>query len=50
MWGSISSITYDTAIKVFGKKKKKNANWVEAFCPEMEPVMTAKRTALPKYK
>ena len=29
LWGSISSITYDTAIKVFGKRKKKNANWVE---------------------
>ena len=48
LWGFISSITSDTAIKVFGKGK--NANWVEAFWLEKEPVITAKRTALLKYK
>ena len=47
---SISSITYDTAIKVFEKRKRKNANWVEAFWLEMEPEITARRTALLKYK
>ena len=50
LWGSISSITYDTAIKVFEKRKSKNADRVEAFWLEMEPVITAKRTALLKYK
>ena len=47
LWGSKTSITYDTTIKVLGKRKRKNANWVEAFWLEMEPVIiTAKRTAL----
>ena len=32
------------------KRKRKNANWVEAFWLEMEPVITAKRTALLKCK
>ena len=50
LWGSISSITYDTTIKVFGKRKRKNADWMEDFWLEMEPVIAAKRTALLKYK
>ena len=50
LWGSIRSITYDTAIKLFGKRKRKNAHWVEDFWLEMEPVIAAKRTALLKYK
>ena len=35
---------------MFGKRKRKNANSVETFWLEMEPVITAKRTALLKYK
>ena len=38
------------AIKVFGKRKRKKFDWVEAFWLEMELVITTKWTALLKYK
>ena len=44
LWGPINSITDDIAIKVF--RKRKNANWLEDFWQEMEPVIAAKKDCL----
>lgn len=41
-WDSIKTITHESAVKVFGKRNKKNADWFEASWPEMSKVTEAK--------
>ena len=49
-WSSLRITIYSTAVSVYGKKERKNADWVEANITELEPVINGKRTALIKYK
>lgn len=49
-WKYIRDTIYDTAMSTLGRQEKKNQDWFEANLSVMEPVITAKRNALIKYK
>ncbi|KAK2555651.1 Craniofacial development protein 2 [Acropora cervicornis] len=49
-WDTLRDAIYDSAMSTFGKKERKNADWLEAHWDKMEPVTEAKRKALLDYK
>ena len=49
-WAHLRDAVYSAAITAYGKKTRKNADWLEAHWEEMEPVTEAKRKALLAYK
>ncbi len=49
-WSHIRDAIYNSAMTTFGKGVKKNPDWFEAGIIELEPAITAKRTALLNYK
>lgn len=49
-WAHLRDTVYSTAINVYGKKERKNADWFEEHWAEMEPVTERKRKALLAYK
>ncbi len=49
-WSHIRDAIYNSAMTTFGKWVKKNPDWFEAGIIELEPAITAKRTALLNYK
>ncbi len=49
-WSHIRDAIYNSAMTNFGKRVKKNPDWFEAGIIELEPAITAKRTALLNYK
>ncbi len=49
-WNHIRDAIYNSAMTTFGKRVKKNPDWFEAGIIELEPAITAKRTALLNYK
>ena len=49
-WPLLRDAVYNSAITVYGKKERKNADWYEAHWEDMEPVTEAKRKALLAYK
>ncbi len=49
-WSHIRDAIYNSAMTTFGKRVKKNPDWFEAGIIELEPAITAKRTALLNYK
>ena len=45
-WSHLRDAIYDSAMAAFGKKERKNADWFEVCCEEMQPVTEAKRRAM----
>ena len=49
-WARLHDAMYTSAITAYGKKEHKTADWYQAHCEEMEPVIEEKRKALLAYK
>ena len=45
-WESLRTTIYETAMKVFGRKKHNSADWFDANITELTPLIDAKRHAL----
>ena len=49
-WNHILDATYKSAADTFGKRERKNPDWLEAGIEELEPAISSKRAALLNYK
>ena len=49
-WIYLRDTLHNTALKVFGRKKRLSQDWFETHSGELSPVMEKKRAALLKYK
>ncbi|KAK4314193.1 hypothetical protein Pmani_014526 [Petrolisthes manimaculis] len=49
-WHYIRDVIHTSAMDTFGKRERQNPDWFEAGIAELEPALSAKRTALLDYK